>query len=201
MRRRLFAWVYARADRGTRFGTNELRAALVGDLAGEVLEIGCGPGANFAFYAPAARVTATDDNVHMLPHARRAASAASAEIAIERADARALPYADGAFDAAVATLVLCSVPDVARTLAELRRVLKPGGSLRLFEHVRSERRWVARMQRAANPAWALVADGCQLDRETGAAVRAAGFDVESETPVGAWTRAFRLPAIVVRARR
>jgi ubiquinone/menaquinone biosynthesis C-methylase UbiE len=98
---------------------------------------------------------------------------------LREADAGALPFEDARFDAVVSTLVLCSVPEQARTLAEVRRVLKPGGALRLLEHVRSDRPWALALQRTVNPAWGLVADGCHLDRDTLSAVRQAGFEVET----------------------
>lgn len=180
MRQRFFAWFYARTEGRARRQTADLRARLVGDLDGEVLEIGCGTGSNFEYYPAGARVIATDYSEHMLPRARADADAAAASIELRQADAGALPFDDASFDAAVSTLVLCSVPDQQRALAEIRRVLRPGGALRIFEHVRSDRAWVATMQRIANPAWGLVADGCQLNRDTAAAVTAAGFEVEGQ---------------------
>ena len=200
MRQRFFAWAFARGEEVNRRVTGGIRRDLVSDLAGDVLEIGCGTGTNFAFYDAAARVVATDPNPHMLRRAAAEARRVPASIAVETADASRLPYADGSFDAVVATLVLCSVPDLPGALAELRRVLRPGGALRLFEHVRSERAWVARLQALANPAWRVLADGCHLDRDTAAAVRAAGFTVEAEEPLGFRLRLLPLRAILLRAR-
>ena len=183
-RKRLFAWVYARAEGRLRRQSAALRAGLVGDLEGQVLEIGCGTGANFAHYPAATHVTATDYNEHMLRRAAEERGNAAATIELRQADIEALPFDDDSFDSVVSTLVLCSVPDEALALAEIRRVLKPGGALRLFEHVRSDRRWVARMQRVGTPAWSFVADGCHLNRDTAAAVVSAGFEVEREESPG-----------------
>jgi SAM-dependent methyltransferase len=180
MRKRFFAWFWSRTEGRARRQTADLRARLVGDLEGDILEIGCGTGATFEHYAAAATVTATDYSEHMLPKARSAADAADASIELRQADAGALPFDDASFDAAVSTLVLCSVPDLDQALSELRRVLRPGGALRIFEHVRSDRAWVAGLQRVVNPAWGLVADGCHLNRDTASAVKAAGFGVERE---------------------
>ncbi len=180
MRQRLFAWFYARTEGRVRRQTADLRARLVGDIEGDILEIGCGTGPNFEYYPAGARVIATDYSEHMLPRARSAADAAAAAIELKQADAGALPFDDASFDAAVSTLVLCSVPDQQQALAENRRVLRSGGALRLFEHVRSDRRWVAGLQRVVNPAWGLLCDGCQLNRDTASAVKAAGFEVERE---------------------
>jgi SAM-dependent methyltransferase len=202
VRQRFFAWVFARGEEVNRRVTGTVRSELVGDLAGDVLEIGCGTGTNFAFYdAARARITATDPNPHMLRRAAQAAARAAADVRLEIADAGALPFEDASFDAVVSTLVLCSVPDLPATLAELRRVLRPGGALRLFEHVRSEHAIGARVQSLVNPAWGFMADGCRLDRDTGAAVRAAGFTVEAEEPLGLRLRLLPLRAILVRARR
>ena len=85
-------------------------------------------------------------------------------------------------------VVLCAVADRPRGLAGRRRVLRPGGALRLFEHVRSDRRWVARLQQVGTPAWSFVAGGCHLNRDTVAAVVAAGFEVDRE-------EAARVPAV------
>ncbi|MGH4011857.1 MAG: class I SAM-dependent methyltransferase [Pseudonocardiaceae bacterium] len=90
----------------------------------------------------------------------------------------ALPAEDGTFDAAVASLVLCSVPDVRSALAELRRVLRPGGELRFLEHVRSEMPWFGLLQDAITPLWSRAGGGCHPNRDTAAAIRAAGFHIQ-----------------------
>lgn len=195
MRKRLFAKFWGWFEPRTRRGFARHRAQLVEGLDGRVLEIGCGNGSNFAYYAAAATVTATDHSEHMLKQARRAAEDAGATIEVRSADAMELPFEDESFDAAVSALVLCSVPDQARAFAELRRVLRPGGELRIFEHVRSDRAWVAAIQRVATPLWRIPGDGCHLDRDTGRAVREVGFQVESsERP------ALGLPHVQLRAR-
>ncbi|MDP6606143.1 MAG: methyltransferase domain-containing protein [Dehalococcoidia bacterium] len=106
-----------------------------------------------------------------------------------------LPFEHDSFDAAVSALVLCSVPDPARALAELRRVVRPGGELRLFEHVRSDRGWVSVIQRIATPLWRIPADGCRLDRDTERAVTEAGFETISSE-----RRSLGLPHILLSAR-
>lgn len=179
MRKRIFAAFYSRVEPRMRQQTAPYRRRLVEGLTGKVLEIGCGPGSNFEYYDPSATVTATDYSEHMLKRAREAAATAPASVAVEHADVMNLPFEDASFDAAVCALVLCSVPDQARALAELRRVLRPGGELRIFEHVRSDRRWVAAVQRIATPLWQIPMDGCHLDRDTERSVREARFTVTS----------------------
>lgn len=174
----LFAWLYARVEPRMRPGMAPVRQALLGDLEGRVLEIGCGTGANFECYTPAATVTTIDASRHMLRRARPAAYAAAARVTLVRADATRLPFADARFDAVVSTLVLCSVPSLADALREARRVLRPGGTLRVHEHVVAESRLGRTAQRVLTPAWRRLADGCHLDRDTGAAVLSAGFEVE-----------------------
>lgn len=197
MRRRLFALVYRPFDRLQRRPLARVRGLLVGDLAGDVLEVGCGPGSNFPHYPQGARVTATDSNPHMLPAAHAAAARTPAAIDVLEADATALPFEDASFDAYVAALVLCSVVDLDRALAEARRVLRAGGEIRLFEHVRSERGWLARLQRWASPAWGAVADGCHLDRDPVTALRSGGFtEVRVEASMGGGM----LPLVLVWAR-
>jgi ubiquinone/menaquinone biosynthesis C-methylase UbiE len=177
IRKRLFKSVYDRSERRQRDAMAPVRERIAGDLSGHVLEIGCGQGASFAHYPAAAHVVATDYSDLMLQDAREAAKSAQAHIEVELADAQRLPYEDESFDAVVSMLVLCSTPDQRRALAEVRRVLKPGGEFRLFEHVRSKRWWVYRLQQAATPVFWLL-DGERLDRDTGEAVRRAGFRVE-----------------------
>jgi len=102
-------------------------------------------------------------------------------VPLVRARAEALPFRDGAFDTVVSGLVFCSVGDVARGLAEVRRVLKPGGMLRMLEHVRSRRPFAAWLQDRTQPAWTWFTGGCHPNRATEAAVAAAGFEIEAET--------------------
>lgn len=199
MRKRLFAWIYSRFERRERKALAGFRQRLVGDLEGDVLEIGAGTGANFEHYPAAARVVATDYSEYMLPRAREAAAAASATIEVREADAMALPFEDRSFDAVVSTLVLCSVPSQQQVLAELHRVLRPGGELRILEHVRSERRWVGVFQRAVSPAWGLIGDGCQLHRDTASAVHASAFEVITEERPD--IPGIPLPQLVLTARR
>lgn len=200
LRQRWFAWIYRHVDRWQRRATADTRRDLLGDLEGDVLDVGCGPGTNFPHYAPAARVTAVDYNQHMLEHARRAlAEPHRATIEVRQADAMALPFADASFDAYVSTLVLCSVPDLDRAVEEAWRVLRPGGALRLFEHVRSASPWKAHLQGWLSPAWGIVADGCHLDRETHRAFIARGFEVVEERHPD--LTAEPLPLVVLKARK
>ncbi|MBX3259730.1 MAG: class I SAM-dependent methyltransferase [Labilithrix sp.] len=144
-----------------------------------VLEIGAGTGANLAFYPRTLeRLVLTDADPHMLARLRRRPELGRAEVA--RAGADELPFDDASFDAVVSTLVLCSVPDQAATLGEVRRVLRPGGALIFLEHVAAEDapsrlRW----QRRLEPLWSRVAGNCHLTRDTGAAIERAGFAFET----------------------
>jgi SAM-dependent methyltransferase len=197
--RRWFAWIYRYIDRLQRPFTARTRAALLGDLVGDVLDVGCGPGTNFPHYGPGARVTAVDYNPGMIALARRALPAPHASVTVQVADAMALPFEDETFDAYVSTLVLCSVPDLGRAVDEAWRVLRPGGEVRIFEHVRSRSAWRAQLQTWLSPAWGVVADGCRLDRDTLGAFRRRGFElVEVQRPT---VRAEPLPLVVFRARK
>lgn len=158
-----------------------MRARLLGDLAGDVLEIGIGTGANLhqveaGIRAGRIRWTGTDPSDAMLKRARRAAS--DLPVRFELAPAEALPFADASFDAVVATLALCSVADPARGLAEIRRVLRPGGELRLLEHVRGDG-WGGRCQDWLTPLWTIPGAGCHLNRRTAELLRAAGFESDA----------------------
>lgn len=159
-------------------GLTAVRARLAGDLTGEVLEIGCGTGLNFAHYGAEAVVTAIEPLDEFRRFAAQRAATAAARIHVQDGDAQSLPFADHTFDAALATLVFCSVPAADRGLRELRRVLRPGAPVRFFEHVRSERPLGALLQHLSNPVWRWMMDGCNLNRDTVAAIRAAGFAIE-----------------------
>jgi ubiquinone/menaquinone biosynthesis C-methylase UbiE len=179
----LFARLYMRMTSGRKaHGEDEHRRKLLAGLTGRVIEVGAGNGLNFALYPETVQEVVA---VEPEPSLRKAAVAAATEAAVpvEVVDgvAGALPAEDESFDAAVASLVLCSVTDQQRALAELRRVVRAGGELRFYEHVIAHpRRW-ARAQRFADATfWPHVAGGCHLSRDTGAAIENAGFRIESE---------------------
>lgn len=151
-----------------------VRAEVAGGARGRVLEIGCGTGANFPYYDEAAQVTATEPDPYMLERARRRARALGHRLELVQAVAEALPFADATFDAVVATLVFCSVREPGQALAEVRRVLRPGGQLRFYEHVRYGG-LLARLQDAVTPVWRWFGAGCHPNRDTPRLVREAGF--------------------------
>jgi ubiquinone/menaquinone biosynthesis C-methylase UbiE len=184
------SWLFATAydpfmRRTERACLQDWRHELLAPLSGAVLEIGAGTGANLAHYPQSLnRLVLTDADEHMLRRLRHRPEAKRAEIV--RASADALPFPDGAFDAVVSTLVLCSVPDPRQTLAEIRRVLRsPKGSqgpgvLVFLEHVAakdapSRLRWQRRME----PLWSRLAGNCHLTRDTAQTIEQAGFMFES----------------------
>lgn len=155
------------------------RTRLCGDLAGDVVEVGAGTGLMFAHYPAAARVTAVEPDGQFARLAHPRVEAATAAVAVTAGTAEALPLADGSQDTAVFGLVLCSVASPAAALAEARRVVRPGGAVRLLEHVRSPRPVAGALMRAVNPLWrALNGQGCNLHRDPLPAVHAAGLTVE-----------------------
>jgi ubiquinone/menaquinone biosynthesis C-methylase UbiE len=158
------------------------RDELLAGLSGRVIEAGAGAGSNFAHYpATVEVVVAVEPEPYLRERAR--AAAAQAEVRIEVLDgvAERLPADDASFDAAVACLVLCTVPDQAHALAELRRVLRPGGELLFYEHVLSGRRALALSQRLVDRAfWPRAFGGCHTARDTPAAIEAAGFEIEDQ---------------------
>ncbi len=153
------------------------RARLLAGLSGTVVEAGAGSGSNFAHYPPAVeRVIAVEPDPDLLALAR---AAAGERISVSAGVAESLPVGDGEADAVVCSLVLCSVPDQTVALAEARRVLRPGGELRFYEHVIPARGLGRAVFRAADRSrlWPLIAGGCHCARDTEAAIRAAGFEV------------------------
>jgi ubiquinone/menaquinone biosynthesis C-methylase UbiE len=171
------AWLHDRAMRRVeRRGLGAMRRQVLRDARGATLEIGAGTGANVAWYPPAAApLTLTDPDAHKLDRLRRRARRLRPDARITPAAAEELPFPDGAFDTVIATLVLCSVPNQRLALTELRRVLRPGGRLLFLEHVRSEEPRLARRQDRWRPAWRAVAGGCEPNRDTAAAISAAGL--------------------------
>lgn len=157
------------------------RVALVGPAAGRVLEVGVGTGLTLPYYRRAAEIVGVDPNPAMLERAKARAAEAAVPVALEVARAEALPFDAGWFDTAVVSLVLCSVEDPAAAARELRRVLKPGGELRVLEHVRAPGRCLARLQDLVTPLWRRLFGNCHPNRDTVGAIEAAGFDVSRLT--------------------
>ncbi|HEU5332249.1 MAG TPA: class I SAM-dependent methyltransferase [Actinocrinis sp.] len=179
----IFARYYARASVDMdRIGMADHRARLLSGLTGTVLEAGCGNGRNFPHYPDTVtRVVAIEPDPYLRARAEQAAKEARVPIEIVNATAEHIPAPDNSFDAAVVCLVLCSVPDQATALAELGRVLRPGGQLRFLEHVRAETPILARIQRVLEATlWPHMAGGCHPARDTGAAIRAA-FTIDEIT--------------------
>jgi SAM-dependent methyltransferase len=152
--------------RGERLGMNGRRAELVGQARGRVVEIGAGTGLNVEHYSrEAEEVILTEPVPAMCRRARRRASGHDG-MRVVQAGAEALPLEDGSVDTVVSTLVLCTVAEVEPVLAEIVRVLRPGGRLLFCEHVRANEPKLARRQsRYARP-WAAFAQGCRCDRDT-----------------------------------
>jgi ubiquinone/menaquinone biosynthesis C-methylase UbiE len=183
IRHPLFARFFDRLSRVMEKEVGAWRDELLAGLSGRVVEIGPGNGINFRHYpASVEEVVALEPERYLRAKAERAASVAAVPVTVTAGTADELPFADGTFDAAVACLVLCTVPDQGAALTELRRVLKPGGELRFLEHVRSTRKRKARVQLAADRSgiWPLLGGGCHCSRDTVSAIRTAGFRVERE---------------------
>jgi SAM-dependent methyltransferase len=202
---RVFARVYDRVLAGfERGGMAEQRRTLLASARGRTLEIGAGTGANLAALSAFGRPPA-DAPEHMRPLTslllvepvapmrrrlterlaatrRERPHALPEDTRIVDATADTLPVADGSVDTVISTLVLCSVPDQANALAEIRRVLAPGGRLLLVEHVAGEGR-LLRRQRLIDPVWRHIGRGCHLTRDTRQALDDAGFDTSA---VDAW---------------
>ncbi|MEV0374609.1 class I SAM-dependent methyltransferase [Streptomyces sp. NPDC050636] len=178
----IFARLYAHrcgpaADR--RAGVAALRDELLAGTAGRVIEVGAGSGLNFPHYpGTVSEVVAIEPESTLRAVARTAAAHAALPVDVVPGVAEALPVKSEAFDTAVASLVLCSVRDVRRALVELRRVLRPGGELRFFEHGRATGRGLAAVQWSLDrTVWPLLMGGCHTWRDPLGEIRAAGFEV------------------------
>jgi len=165
-----------RVMRGGEF--DRLRARVMAGLAGEVLEVGFGSGLNMRHYPPAVkRVLAVDPAALGRKLAARRVAASAVPVEYIGTDAQALPLADASVDHAVSTWTLCTIPDVGRALAEIRRVLRPGGTLHFVEHGRSPDAKVSRSQDRFTPLQRRLAGGCHLNRPIGQLLSGAGFEL------------------------
>jgi ubiquinone/menaquinone biosynthesis C-methylase UbiE len=178
----VFARIYKKvAEIDERRGGAEHRRRLLLGSSGRVIEVGAGSGANFSHYpASVSEVVAVEPERYLRECAQRAATHAPVPVSVSEGDADHLPGESGSFDVGVAALVLCTVPDQRSALAELYRVIRPGGELRFYEHVVSHHRWEARFQRLADATfWPHVAGGCHLARDTTSRIEHAGFVIET----------------------
>jgi ubiquinone/menaquinone biosynthesis C-methylase UbiE len=178
-------WIYVALCRlCERGGLGRWRQWLVSGARGRTLDLGCGTGRNLPLLPPDARAVALDPSSAALQRARRRAPA----VPLVQARAEALPFRDGTFDTILSGLVFCSVAEPGRGLAEVRRVLRPGGQLRMLEHVRAVTRWRARLQDFIQPGWTWVAGGCHPNRDTETTLGRAGFRVHERRAKGTMRR-------------
>jgi ubiquinone/menaquinone biosynthesis C-methylase UbiE len=181
VRHPIFARFFERFSRLMEREVGEHRDELLAGLSGRVVEIGAGNGLNFSHYSGSVdEVVALEPEAYLRARAERAARHAPVRVSVGNATASPLPLQPASFDAAVVSLVLCTVPDPASALGELRRVLKPGAELRFMEHVRSDRPRKARVQERFDRwgVWPRLVGGCHCARDTLSAIEAAGFAVE-----------------------
>ena len=192
IRHPIFARCYARVGHLMDAEIGDHRRRLLAGLTGRVLEVGAGNGLNFPHYpATVTEVLAIEPEPDLRRLAMAAASQAPAPIRVADGTAEALPADDATFDGVVASLVLCTVTDLDQALAEVRRVLRPGGRLRFYEHVRAEDPRLARWQDRLQRPWGWLVGGCHPNRDTVAAITAAGlrlvqldrFDLQAMPPL------------------
>lgn len=180
-RHRFFARLYPAMSRAAeRGGMAARRESWLSRLSGDVIEIGAGTGADFPHYPEAVRrVTAVEPDPRLRDIARATAADLSGRVEVVDGLAEDLPAADASLDAAVVSLVLCSVPDQPAALQEIHRVLRPGGRLYFLEHVRAGSSALARLQRLMDATvWPHLMGGCHMGRDTADAIQRAGFAIE-----------------------
>ena len=177
----IFARIYARISRAAEEkGAAAHRDEMLAGLDGRVVEVGAGNGLNFDHYPNTVTdVVAVEPEAHLRGLAEAAAATSPVPIKVVEGTAVSLPVDDASCDAAVCSLVLCSVADQDAALAEVRRVLRPGGELRFYEHVLADSLGFARFQRVVDVFHPYVAGGCHVTRDTEAAIVRAGFEISS----------------------
>jgi len=183
---RIFSALYDRAfEASEEAGLREMRGALLKGARGRVLELGAGTGLNLELYPREGldSLTVTEPDPHMFKQLRRRAAKVCAGAELVQAGAENLPFRDDSFDTVVVTLVLCTVPNQPAALQEISRVLAPDGQLLFLEHVRANHPDLAKWQDRLERPWRFLGDGCHCNRDTVAAIGAAGFqlgDVERD---------------------
>ena len=176
VRGRLNAGFFRLVDRYVHHVLGGRKAALFADLPGTVVELGAGTGANMRYYPAGTRLIAVEPNPPMHGPLRDAASRHGVDLEIRAVGAEDTGLADGSIDAVVSTLVLCTVDDPAAVVAEVRRILRPGGRFLVLEHVAApDGSPLARLQRGLRSGWRWAFEGCDLRRHTGELLADAGF--------------------------
>lgn len=176
-RKLVVPWLCDLAMRNTRLTAH--REATVAAAAGRVLEIGAGSGLNLPLYPPAVHeVVELEPDPALVRMARSQSSGSPREVSFLQASAEHIPLADHSVDTVVSTWTMCSIPDVRRALAEVRRVLKPGGRLLFVEHGRAPEERIRRWQHRLDPLWTRLSGGCHLDRPIATLIEESGFEVE-----------------------
>ena len=174
---RFHAWALSKGNSRYEAMIAARKRALFGSLSGTVLEIGPGAGPNLARYPPGIRWIGIEPNRFLHPYLNRAMEKAQMSGEIRTGTADSMDITAGSVDAVVGTLVLCSVPDVSGVLAEILRILRPGGRYYFIEHVAAPQGTGMRtVQRLSRPFWTRIAGGCHPDRETWLNLEAAGFE-------------------------
>lgn len=158
------------------------RREIIPQAEGRVLEIGLGTGLNLGLYREIEALVAVEPDPHMAERARPRIAALPFEAELHEIGAEAMPFEDAGFDTVVCTFTLCTIPDAEASLAEMRRVLRPGGRLLFAEHTRSEQPVMQRVQDALTPLWKRIGGGCHLNRPAPRMIEEAGFEVESVSP-------------------
>jgi ubiquinone/menaquinone biosynthesis C-methylase UbiE len=203
---RFARWYMKGAPEAERRGAAEHRRRMLEGLSGRVVEVGAGHGLNFPYYPPAViEVVAIEPEPTLRAAAQEAAAGAPVPVTVRPGTAESLPLEDGSMDAAVASLMLCSVPDQAQALAEMKRVLRAGGELRFYEHLIADRQPLRGFLQFLDRSriWPTLAAGCHPARDTGAAIEAAGVTMERCQRFGFAAGAMqpKIPHILGTARR
>ena len=178
LRQRIFAWALASFNTRYEQFASKYKQQLLANLTGTVLEIGPGTGVNLRYLnSTRVRWIGVEPNPFMQPYLREEANRLGMAIEIRIGTADALPVADNSVDAVISTLVLCCVTSQQRSLQEVLRVLRPGGTLAFIEHVAAPRRsWLRRIQDLLTPVWKGLGDGCCPNRETWVELERVGFE-------------------------
>jgi ubiquinone/menaquinone biosynthesis C-methylase UbiE len=159
-------------------GLRDMRRDLLAGARGRVLELGAGTGLNLDLYPGSVQdLTLTEPDPHMVKQLRKRAAESSRSAEVVEAPAEKLPFGDDSFDTVALTLVLCTVPNPAGALQEIKRVLKPDGQFLFLEHVRSPEPGLAKWQDRLEKPWRFLGDGCHCNRDTVSAISAAGFQL------------------------